>query len=131
VANREYARLVYQRQELIDGRYLVTVKWEGNPCLPIVVDPRFSSREFEIAQQSWPLVKIGQTRDWMKPCDVYARTDVGLGIPARYHRLRYWLRRKTGPLKARIVMTAMIWGLAYVPEGEIITWSHLGKRRKD
>jgi hypothetical protein len=45
-----------------------------------------------------------------------------------YHTAKANLRNWTAVFQARLIMTLVVWGLAYVPCGEIPGWRHVGKK---
>ena len=118
----EYAEIIITDHDLGMGRYYQTYAWCGKPTDLIMINDRYKDG---IKNLPWPLRLIDRTCDM----GIYVRKDAFLGIYQLWVRLMVFARRITGKTYYRLIMTAMVWGLAYIPEAEIPHWKHLGKKR--
>ncbi|OGH07449.1 MAG: hypothetical protein A2W22_03205 [Candidatus Levybacteria bacterium RBG_16_35_11] len=119
--NTNYADIVITRYKLPLDRHYCTYKWEGKITYPVILDPRWT----EIDKLPFPLKCIEENYSHK---NVYIRKDAGFGLWWRWVTLKYWLKQKINPIYYRLMITAMVWGLAYVDQGAIPSWRDLGKK---
>ena len=119
------AQLIGHTKQLpLTGR-VITYEWQGDRRWPVwVSDIVLETTRFE--DLPWPLKKI--ERDPSRRAWLCVRTDVG-PLPYLYHRLRAAIRDAISPVYYRLILTAHVWGLAYVPQWEAPSWRHLGRKR--
>jgi len=116
----DYARIEITHNLLPLGRTFVSFEWKGSPWLPVLIDWRNTDY---LKEMPWRLKKIGSDVSW--PADVYVRTDRLYWLTG----VRVYTERLYRSIRARIVMTAYVWDLAYVPEAVSPAWAHLFKKR--
>lgn len=107
----------------VAARKYRTYEWYGPRWGLAWVDERVLD---ELQALHWPIRVIGL--DWRQARYLVARTDGACLITAWWHDLRMRARNLLALVKARLIITAMVWGLGYVPEGEIPSWRHLFRR---
>jgi hypothetical protein len=118
-----YSRIISHYHELPFGRHYITHEWEGKPNQPAFIS-YFSWTE--IKDYPWPLTKIGDRPE--EGGALYARKDGWLWANSYWMRGRLWIRKRLELVYYRLIMTAMVWGLAYVDPGSIPSWRDIGKR---
>ena len=119
----QYAELVYQLQEGTDGRWYRTVTgWSGDHRWPVLLPGNA-----DLSKYPFPLRLVEE--QGASDFAVYVRTDVGIPLYGQLFRLRTIAVRTARNIKSRLIYTAAVWGLAYIPFGETPQWSHLGKKR--
>jgi hypothetical protein len=101
-----------------------TFEWEGSKYEPAWIDLRvFNCNKEEFP---WPLAVI-ETIDWDRSALVM-RKDVGWNLWWRLVKAKKILGHKFIGIKAKIVLTAMVWGLANWPEGTVVSWKYMFKK---
>lgn len=76
----------------------------------------------------WPLRLVNQEIDFIRNAARYVRED----SPWWWlWPLRFRLAQRWRWLNVRLIYTAVVWGLAHVPEGSVPSWRHLGIKRDD
>ncbi|ELS01202.1 hypothetical protein Xen7305DRAFT_00009040 [Xenococcus sp. PCC 7305] len=99
-------------------------RWVGDPSSFAYLTGK------EVPLVPWPLIVIDDCSPHFESKVV--RTDVVFYAIARFQadflKLTFWIKRN---ISDRILLTCMVWGLAYVPLGAIPSWGlHFGRRRK-
>lgn len=127
---KDYAQILVKRSEIARGRYHLEFEWVGSPYWPIRINWQiFESDDFK--QLPWPIKEIENADEWRGTIiKTFLRTDVPWHLSWLEWKLRRGLRRLFGLIYERLIISAMVWGLAYVPEGEAPSWKHLGKKPK-
>jgi hypothetical protein len=74
----------------------------------------------------WPVKVVKDTP--ARYAVVVARADGPYFFSWLYHTAKASLRNWTAVFRARLIMTLAVWALAYVPDGEIPSWYHVGKK---
>lgn len=126
VENR--AHIICHQHQLPLGKYYTTYEWEGKKNWPIFIDDRFLGIYGvpRIKTFPWPLKLVDRQGDML--ISVYMRTDTT--FPHWWiTKLRISIGKFIHPIYCRLILTAMVWGLAYVPDYEVPSWKHLGKRK--
>ena len=131
-----FATLECTRREILRGRYVTTVRWVGPPTGTVDVDPwivrQLTGRD-DLPERlnlgGYPLRKVGENETINPARGVYARADAAFGLAWPWHKLGRAVLPALSLLRGRLVMTLMVWGLAWVPEAEIPSWRHVGKKR--
>lgn len=124
-------RYYYKENPLSGWRYLDCIEWLGDPSLPLIYD----TRKMELFEREglipWNLEKQQNSElDGYAMFGTYYRTDAGMSyIYYRFQSDVLWFVNKLKWIGSALIMTAMVWGLAYVPMGEYPTWQHLGRKR--
>lgn len=81
-----------------------------------------------IEQLPWKLRRL-PILDWYDNFNpVFVRSDGWLLPLALLNDFRIRLLKLRTWFVVRLIMTAMVWGLAYIPSGDIPSWRHIGKR---
>jgi len=133
------ARIIRRWNEVAFGRHEVLSQWEGPTHLPVFISGmegmdvieadgtgrgRFKHR---LTHYPWPL-RLVEERPLQRGA-LYVRVD-GANV---FAWLYYWLRaRAFRPyqwFKVRLILTAMVWGIGWVKEGEIAEWVCLKRKR--
>jgi len=122
---KEIAKIIIHNHELAFGRRYETYEWDGKPWWPVEISKIY---ENELDNIPWPLKKIGES-SWMSETGIYIRKDGALAIWAFLVDMKIRVSWFIQWFYVRLIMTAMVWGLAYVPVSEIPSWRHLGKRK--
>ncbi len=105
------------------NRKYYTCKWKGPRngwvCINNELVDGFDRFDFP-----WPLKKIGYNPE----CNTtwYVRTD---SYTWWWSYLKLIFRNRWIHVKMRIIMTLMVWGLAYIPHGEIVGWYQVGRKK--
>jgi hypothetical protein len=118
----------YIRVTLHDNN-LTTYEWVGSKYGRVHINVRFFSERRHL--MPWPL-KVTRATDFGMSYEV-VRKDVGWHLWWRLvylHRLMFcnihWLK-----FKWKIIKTLEIWGFAYQPEAEVISWKNIGRKRSN
>jgi hypothetical protein len=119
------ADIIITRHNIYHNYHYYTFKWEGKKTATTLIDRE--SYELFKNQFPWKLKVI--EFNLMANSYVVARKDNVLCINAICHWIKAYAKRITIKTKCRIIITAMIWNLAYVPDGEIPEWKHIGKKK--
>ncbi|MBW4469272.1 MAG: hypothetical protein KME45_03310 [Stenomitos rutilans HA7619-LM2] len=124
-----WIELKYDRNPLTNGMYLSRCEWHGDPRGVV----RLDHREWDCVQHLNPWRLEVVSRDWFDNTVTVCRTD--LPLPSYVYRrfeadVRSIFKTLRYQFGARLVLTAQVWGLAYVPMGAIPSTCHLFKRRK-
>ena len=103
-------------------------KWIGSKYTVVEVSKLLASSQ-SLSVYPWPLKVIDDNVDFGRSMLV-VRKDVGWHIWWLLVALWYKLFRSRGyyNFKWRVLMTLELWGLAYQPEGEIVSWKNIGRR---
>lgn len=120
------AKIVVQRKinPMTEASYEVC-HWVGNRCLPAEVDMSLLLSH----DLPWPYEVLSYRMD--RPVAVIQRLDtppsgyVWNRLAADADKISEWWQFNILP---RLILTAQVWGLAYVPLGEIPSSKHLGNR---
>jgi hypothetical protein len=114
----KYAEIKETRHLLPTDRYYSTYEWVGRPWLPVLINC------LDIKLLPWKLKLVRE--DYLMMAGIYVRTDK-----------LYWLtgmaiciKNIWNGLEARIVMTAFVWGLAYVPPYVVPNWGCMFKKKE-
>jgi hypothetical protein len=121
----EYARIEANYHGVLRGRGYYTYDWVGPKTAPALIASWLDSAWFELLP--WPVREI--ECDTLIPSKCVVRTDVGGGLPALWMEWRIKTHRLRVMLKARVIITLMVWGLAWVDEAVEPRWSDIGKKR--
>lgn len=117
------ARIVCTQHQLPLGKHYITYEWEGKKHWPVIISDRY----LNIYDLPWPLELID--RDWVSSyTGVYMRTDTKFPF-WWFTKIRVSIGKLIRPIYYRLILTAMVWGLAYVPNYEAPSWKHLGKKK--
>jgi len=121
-----FTTIEYTKEELPFGTVRYSYKWVGSPFQPVAIS-KVLKPEF-IDNLPWPLVRVDvdDSRPW--DVDYYLRIDGFLRPWSWLVRFRYWIKRLLEPIYYRLILTAMVWGLAYTPPGTVPGWRDLGKK---
>lgn len=119
------AKIVWHRHvNPLTGDMWDTPEWVGDPCGMVFIYHSGIDKllwSYEIVENR--LIDRGGyliIRTDTFPCYVYAR------FQANCWRFWNWVKSAIG---ARLILTLHIWGLAYVPYGDIPSWEHIGGKR--
>lgn len=116
--NEQYAELIITREhiEVLPGRSLplITFSWQGGKHLPV----RIGDAARITPLLPWPVVKLED--DWAINGGIYARRDTGFWWV--WHLFAYRVRSFVRIVSYRLILTAMIWGCAKVPDGRSPAW---------
>lgn len=119
------AQILVQETTLPFGRRHRSYEWQGS---------RFATAEVSFGlyvplkkEAPWPLKVVGD--DFQNGRRIIARADGAAAFSWLYHSAVGWWSRTTGLTKSRLIITLMVWNLAYVPEGGMPDWCHVGKGR--
>lgn len=135
----DYANIIVHREEVFWGRAITRFEWQGPESAPVLVRPdllraagvenyRSAPSLIPAGVLPWPLRLVD--RNFITGSAEYVRTDTGAGfLRWAWYAVRRRVSGSSALVFARFVMTLMVWNLAYVPEGERITWRAIGKRR--
>ena len=119
------AMIEITRHELPLGRHYLTYKWIGKPWQPVWITELFVDQQ--LSDFPWKLIEVD--RDYSKRAGLYVRAD-GFWVVTRWMTsLKIGIQKLLGLTYYRLIITAMVWALAYVPQGDIPSWRHLGKKR--
>jgi hypothetical protein len=106
------------------NRRILTFFWEGPRTATVLVSMDLWEEVKE--QLPWKVRIVG--KDERRYAFIIARADGPYFFSWLYHTAKAHLWNWTAGFKARLVMTLVVWNLAYVPDGEIPGWRHVGKR---
>jgi hypothetical protein len=120
--NTQYARIIIHQHEIARGRHYQTYEWDGSPYWPVRVDA-YEAQEW-LNSYPWPLHKIS-TDPFGGDYATYMRLDILGGWWARGYVARRLAVQSLKWFHCRLVMTAMVWGFAFVPIYEEPQWKHL------
>jgi hypothetical protein len=118
----EYAEILAHDHELPLERRYTTYEWKGKPSAPVII-----GRWMEVKDLPWKLRLIEKEPYW--DAGIYARTDGYLLLFAWLTAARYALRKAWQWVSYRLILTAMVWGLAYTPPWETPSWRDIGRKR--
>ncbi len=124
------AQVIITTNELPLGRVSYSFQWEGEPNWPISIS-RYFLDEFPLETMPWPLMKVREGESILDDYAIYMRKDGHWAIYAWFTKARYSIKRFLQPIYCRLIITAMVWGLAYVPEATVPSWRNLGRKRAD
>jgi len=120
----EYAQIIGTRHSLPFGRHYVTYEWLGKPTMPVQI--AFGYEDEILGHLPWSLKEV--QKDYCHLTTIYVRKDGALAIMAAFTAAKYWLRCRFIKIYHRLIITAMVWGLAYVPEAEVPSWKDIGRK---
>lgn len=122
------AHIICHQHQLPLGRYYTTYEWEGKKHWPIFIDDRFLGIYGvpRIEHLPWPLELVDRRGDVL--ISVYMRKDTTIPYWL-LTKIKYKIKKFFYPVYCRLILTAMVWGLAYVPDYEVPSWKHLGKKK--
>ena len=116
----------YEFLELLPGTVFSFVKsltWQGMPTLPVFI----TDMERQTWPWPWPLALVEEMP--YRGGALYARTDGLNRLAWLWHRASAPARRAALSLRTRVVLTLMVWGLAYCRAGDVPAWRDIGRRR--
>ena len=108
-----------------EGCTITRFEWRGDRRKPAKVFIGPADRIERLEDLPWPLKVI--ERDHAIDLAVVVRLDSGLSC--HYYWCRAAMRRLKQWLSVRLILTAQVWGFAYVPYGEIPSRKHLFRKR--
>ncbi len=115
-------------QEVYNGHGITTYEWKGPARGKVIITSDLLVAEPTLLDElPWLLMKIADNP--LSDTAWYVRRDVYGGLWWRLVAFAMWLHQARRPLSVRIILTLHIWGLAYCPEGEPVSWKQVGKRR--
>lgn len=120
-----YAHITVTRHELPLNRFYETYSWEGKKHWEVVLPFYFYTRH-DINKFPWPLEVVDYHSDWLDIVCMRKDTAIPYWL---FTKIKYKTKKLVYPVYHRIILTAMVWGLAYVPDYEIPSWRHLGKKK--
>jgi hypothetical protein len=124
----QIAHIIVHSKELPFGRGReLTYSWEG-PKNGVATINYFFAGDLEHLKKGLPYPFKVIKRDPVSDEIQIVRTDGALIFSSWYYYLKSQLIQRLRWIKTRIIMTGYVWGLAYVPPGEIPEWNHFGKR---
>ncbi|MBD2005613.1 MULTISPECIES: hypothetical protein [Cyanophyceae] len=107
----------------LDGSVYKTYEWQDTSA-PV----RINRELYPEIKDLWQIEVIKEDRLYL----TCIRTDTPFPWYA-YHRFQRDICKLVDFFKyeigCRLILTAQVWGLAYVPPGEVPNWKHLGKKR--
>ena len=134
----DQAEIIFRDIEILPGRGTIQAEWKGNPRGQVRISIPLLRRLIRIPIESeadlperlsifpWPLRLVSREIDLPWNAAYYVRDDQGVwlywAVRSRVCKVWWWF-------KPRLIYTAVVWGLAYVPAGEAPSWKHLGRRR--
>ncbi len=121
----EYAEIIFheKRNPLTGNSFIARYEWQGSPYLPVKIERAF----WKEAQHLLPCRLEVIDESWLYCYVVAIRTDVTIPSYA-YYRFESDVLRLVDAMKwvgGSLVLTAQVWGLAYVPIGAYPSWQHL------
>ena len=130
--------IICHTEEILPGRYITRYEWQGKPDEPVFISRRILEGILQKRLERWddyperldcfpwPMRLLSAQEGFARDAGLYVRSDTPLWLwhVARFKASRFWQW-----FFVRAVYTAMVWGLAYVPEYEVPSWQHLGKKR--
>ncbi len=119
--------LVHTKRNPLDGSVVVCgYSWVGSPYAQVSLERRlWEDRD----RMPWQLESIFS--DNFESRVIAVRVDVPVPFYA-YHRFERDVLAIVSALlwcRALLILTAMVWGFAYVPQGVFPSWEHLFQRR--
>ena len=132
IRSEQMARILVKRTEIFRGRFEETYEWQGEPHWPVEIGGYYWRQVDEspadiVARLPWPMTLVREFGEFGAG-DIYMRTDGRNWWHARWTVARYAVAKRWGWFARRLILTLMVWGLAYVGEAEVITWSAVGKK---
>ena len=120
---QEYAYSAWKTEAIVLDPHQRVWEWHGSKTLPIAL----SESEFEISPV--PLRKIALDNEHFETT-VYVRKDIGSWWALYYWLVGRWLTHTYyfERFQQKLIVTAHVWGLAYIPPGEVPNWECIGKR---
>lgn len=129
------AEIIVHERELLPGRMSRTYEWRGLSSWPVLIHGNTLSRLMEQPFKGngypeivdcfpWKLRLIDEAAYHLNGA-YYVRTDSGMWA---YLWMMVRANRMIQTLKQRIILTLMVWGLAYVEPGELISWRCVGRK---
>ncbi len=122
--------IIVTRTDLPLGRVSFSYEWDGEPNWPIRISGYYLD-EHPLETLPWPLMKVEDGERWLDDAAIYMRKDGRWAIYAWFTKARYSIKKFLHPIYYRLIITAMVWGLAYVPEATVPSWRNLGRKRAD
>ena len=125
IAHSEYNPVTHQA-------YIGRLEWGGPADEPALINEKFW-KEFETVIRSYWSIDVYESQNpWTYKKVLLIRKD-GNYHYCYYRYLNTWFKLiDTGRrVHRRLILTAMVWGLAWVPDGAIPGNKHLFKRRPD
>lgn len=121
----EYAEIIVTERTILPGRVYRTYEWRGSPSARVRLDPRVINFKF----LPWRLHRVPGTFDPSRYAAEYIRMDAPFGAAAWTITAGFvWIRQAVSWFTSRMVLTAMVWGIGWVPEGEMPSAKHLFKK---
>jgi hypothetical protein len=130
-----YIRASVTYHQMYDGKVYREVhdfEWVGSKYAPAYISSELWARNPSWMKMiPWPLKVISKPGDSFLDSYEVVRKDVGFHLwwiaYYLYHKSRgrwyYWW-------KSRVIFTFEVWGLAYQPEAEMLSWKNIGRKRK-
>lgn len=120
--------------KMYDGRQhreIHDFKWVGSKYAPAYISWDLWERNPEWLQLvPWPLKVINKPGNNLLDSYEVVRKDVGLHL---WWIIYYLYRKSKGRWyywwKVRVIFTFEVWGLAYQPEAEVVSWRNIGRKR--
>lgn len=129
----EFASIEVTTRLLPFNRRFTTYRWIGPASAPVrinryMVDPDCRTIDEAAQRLPWRLRKLPNGHDFLRDAADFVRVDGGLWVPALLTEWRHRLRDRWDWLTARMVLTLMVWGLAWVDEGTQPRWADVKRR---
>lgn len=106
------------------GHHYATFEWVGPTHAPVEIS---IDLWHEVGALPWPLQII--ERYYERDTVLAVRLDGHNRLWAYWHDWRVRAKQAWQWVSVRLILTAQLWGAAYVPPGEVPSWCHLGKTR--
>lgn len=121
----EHPFLEITEHELPFGKSYRTYHWPAKPWQAVLIGDRAIEYRHEMP---WKLVEVERYPEWRG--SLYVRSDGFLLVTRCLMAVKIKVKKLLELVYYRLILTAMVWGLAYVPDFEAPSWRHLGKQRK-
>lgn len=119
----EYAEIRVSQSEFLGRLMERRYEWIGPLAAPVRVQYH---QCLDLSELPWRLTKLYD--DFLWGGAVCVRQDGPRALTGRITKARYVCRTAATSVRCRVIMTAMLWGLAHVPPNEIPSWCHLWKK---
>jgi hypothetical protein len=116
----EFAQVIVTRRMVLPGKYYETYSWLGKKSSKVVI-PEY----IDLNKLPWPMKII--EFDYVRDGSICLRKDVYFWwITYLFDRISIVFQW----VNVRIIMTAHVWGIINIKQGEIPTWKQLFQKGK-
>ena len=119
------ANIIVTRHDIYMDKCFYTFQWDGPENGTAYIQKRYYDRYRELIPWKLKVIEFNFNRNSY----LVARQDGINFISSMVHWIKATLKRKLFSFKMKVILTCIIWNHGYIPEGEVLSWKHIRKRK--